>query len=140
MISDGMSYKSPTLTLCTVVPHRQRVKDLPQNADSKSVFQAYVQDESNWYPGFIKDILFVTDPVRMDFVKANFTLEDFRPVLVDYTRFGICFSADLEEVVMKMGELVEATYVLNVVFIMEPPKHEEVNSVNNTEKEYLLAY
>ncbi len=119
-------YKVPTLTFCKVAPYRQRSNDLPNNATYKETFFNYVKNTSNWDPSFIKKILVITDPIRMNYVEANFERDGFRTVLADYTRFGICFSSDILDAIIRMGDGIQATYILNILFLMENPADHKV--------------
>ncbi len=109
-----------------MVPYRQRSNDLPHNATYKEIFLNYVKNTSNWDPRFIKKMLVITDPIHMSYVEAKFKHDCFRTVLADYTRFGICFSSDILDAIIRMGDDIQATYILNILFLMENPADHNV--------------
>lgn len=57
-------------------------------------FIKYLHNKTNWYPYFVDKILYASDPVLMETTELDISHLAFRPVLIDYSRFGICFALD----------------------------------------------
>ncbi len=78
----------PTFVFCLAQPHAIK------SDNYEDYFIKYMNNKTNWQPYFLDRVLYARDPVLMDTVELDFPHMTFRPVLVDYTRFGICFALD----------------------------------------------